>query len=63
MEVASGQDGDVLRGFARIAGVIERAEEVLADPALVEKVVTLGADWRNAPTLAPSRPDLLGLVA
>jgi 2-polyprenyl-6-methoxyphenol hydroxylase-like FAD-dependent oxidoreductase len=63
MEVASGQDGDVLRGFARIAGVIERAEEVLADPALVEKVVTLGADWRSAPTLAPSRPDLLGLVA
>jgi hypothetical protein len=53
----------VLRGFARIAGVIERAEEVLADPGLVEKVVTLGADWRNAPSLAPSRSDLLGLVA
>ncbi len=63
MEVASGQDGDVLRAFARIAGVIERAEEVFADPALVEKVVTLGADWRNAPSLAPSRSDLVALVA
>jgi hypothetical protein len=63
MEVASGQDGDVLRGFARIAGVISRAEEVFADPALVEKVVNLGADWRNAPSLAPTRAALLELVA
>ena len=63
LEVATGQDGEVLRAFARIAGVIQRAEEVFADPALVEKVVTLGADWRKAPSLGPSRPDLLGLVA
>jgi 2-polyprenyl-6-methoxyphenol hydroxylase-like FAD-dependent oxidoreductase len=63
LEVAAGQDGDVLRAFARIAGVIEPAQAVFADPALVEKVVTLGADWRNAPSLAPSRSDLLGLVA
>ncbi|HZB73055.1 MAG TPA: hypothetical protein VE395_13010, partial [Acidimicrobiales bacterium] len=63
MEVASGQDGDVLRAFARIAGVIDRAEEVFADPALVEKVVTLGADWRSAPSLAPSRSELVALVA
>jgi hypothetical protein len=63
MEVASGQDGDVLRAFARIAGVIERAEKVFADPALVEKVVALGADWRDAPPLGPSRSQLLELVA
>jgi hypothetical protein len=36
---------------------------VFADPALVEKVVALGADWRNAPSLGPSRSDLLELVA
>jgi 2-polyprenyl-6-methoxyphenol hydroxylase-like FAD-dependent oxidoreductase len=63
MEVASGQDGDVLRAFARIAGVIQLAGDVMADASIVEKVVTLGADWRNAPSLAPSRAELLGLVA
>ena len=63
LEVALGQDGDALRAFARIAGVIERAEVVFADPALAEKVVALGADWRDAPSLAPSRSDLLELVA
>jgi hypothetical protein len=36
---------------------------VLADPALAEKVVALGADWRSAPSLAPSRSDLLAAVA
>jgi flavin-dependent dehydrogenase len=63
MEVASGQDGDVLRAFARIAGVIQLAGDVMADASIVEKVVSLGADWRNAPSLAPSRAELLGLVA
>jgi flavin-dependent dehydrogenase len=63
MEVASGQDGEVLRAFARIAGVLESAEEVFADPAIVEKVITLGSDWRNAPSLAPPRQQLLDLVA
>ena len=63
MEVAVSQDGDVLRAYVRIAGVIERAEEVFADPALVEKVVALGGDWRNAASLAPSRSDLVALVA
>jgi len=63
MEVASGQDGDVLRAFARVAGVIELAGDVLADASIVEKVITLGSDWRNAPALGPARSDLLELVA
>ena len=61
--MAAGQDGDVLRAFVRIAGVIEPAEQVFADQALVEKVVALGGDWRDAPSLAPTRTELLGLVA
>jgi 2-polyprenyl-6-methoxyphenol hydroxylase-like FAD-dependent oxidoreductase len=63
VEVASNQDGDVLRAFIRVAGLIDRAEEVLADPAVLEKVVALGAGWRDAPSLAPSRDELLVVVA
>jgi 2-polyprenyl-6-methoxyphenol hydroxylase-like FAD-dependent oxidoreductase len=63
VEVAASQDPDVLRAFIRIAGLLTPAAEVLADPAVLDKVITAGAGWRDAPSLAPSRDDLLGLVA
>src|SRR5918997_728293 len=63
LEMASTHDGDVLRAYVRIRGVISPADEVLADPALVEKVRDLGAGWREAPVLAPTRAELLELVA
>ena len=62
MEVAAGRDPEVLRGALRIANLITLAEEVFADPAFAEKVATLGADWRDAPILAPSRDELVALA-
>jgi hypothetical protein len=63
LDTASMHDGDLLRASVRIRGVISPAGEVLADPALVEKVRDLGAGWREAPVLAPTRAELLELVA
>jgi 2-polyprenyl-6-methoxyphenol hydroxylase-like FAD-dependent oxidoreductase len=63
LEMAAMQDGDVLRAYVRIRGVITPADEVLADPALVEKVQALGAGWREAPVLGPARAELLEIVA
>jgi hypothetical protein len=60
---ASGQDGDVLRGFLRIASVITTADELFAEPGMFERVVELGAGWRDAPMIGPDRDELLKLVA
>jgi 2-polyprenyl-6-methoxyphenol hydroxylase-like FAD-dependent oxidoreductase len=59
---AASQDPDVLRGMLRVAGVLALPDDVLADPALSEKVASLGAGWRDAEVLAPSRAELLELV-
>jgi len=63
MAHASGQDADVLRAMLRVAGVLNTAGEVLADAELFEKIVALGAGWRDAPSFAPSREELLAVVA
>jgi 2-polyprenyl-6-methoxyphenol hydroxylase-like FAD-dependent oxidoreductase len=60
---ASGQDPDCLRALLSIFGLLRSAEEVFADTALMEKVLTLGAGWRRAPRLGPSRSELLSMVA
>jgi 2-polyprenyl-6-methoxyphenol hydroxylase-like FAD-dependent oxidoreductase len=54
--------GDCLRAVAGIGSVLDLPEEVLADPALAEKVVTLGADWRNDEIAGPSRDELVKLA-
>lgn len=59
---AANQDGDVLRGMVRILGVIDLPEDVLSDAALLEKVITLGANWRDAETLGPSRDELVAMA-
>ncbi|HLM97504.1 MAG TPA: hypothetical protein VK283_14395 [Acidimicrobiales bacterium] len=60
---ASSQDPDCLRALLSVFGLLRRADEVFADAALLEKVLTLGAGWRNAPRLGPSRSELLSIVA
>jgi hypothetical protein len=62
LKFAAGQDPDCLRGFASIAGLLRSADEVFADPVVFEKVVTVGAAWRDAPMLGPSRDELLALA-
>ena len=37
-------------------------DEVFADPALFDKVLTLGAGWRDAPSLGPDRAEIVSIV-
>ncbi len=60
---ASSQDPDCLRALLSVFGMLRTADEVLADDAVLEKVLTLGAGWRDAPRLGPSRSELLSIVA
>ncbi|HTZ07799.1 MAG TPA: hypothetical protein VMB72_01935, partial [Acidimicrobiales bacterium] len=60
---ASGQDPDCLRAVLAIGSLVALPSEVLAEPGLLDKVVGLGASWRDAPAFGPSRQDLLATVA
>ncbi len=60
---AAGQDPDCFRALLSIAGMLATPEEALARPGLFEKTIELGADWRQAPALGPSRDELLSVLA
>jgi flavin-dependent dehydrogenase len=59
---AAGQDPDLFRRFLRIVGVLACPDEVLADPGVLDKVIELGANWRDDPVFAPTREELLAIV-
>jgi hypothetical protein len=58
----TGKDPELLRAFMEVASVFRTGPEVLSDPALFEKVITLGAGWRDERLPGPSRDELLALV-
>jgi len=60
---AAFKDPDCLRGFISVAMVLSRASDVTARPGLLDKVTALGAGWRDEPIPAPSRAELLSIVA
>jgi 2-polyprenyl-6-methoxyphenol hydroxylase-like FAD-dependent oxidoreductase len=60
---AAFKDPDCLRGFVSVAMVLSRAADVLARPGLFDKVIALGAGWRDEPVPAPRRAELLSIVA
>jgi hypothetical protein len=60
---AAGQDPDCFRAAFSIQGLVRPPEEVFADAALFEKTLTLGAGWRDAPPLGPSRGELVSIVS
>jgi 2-polyprenyl-6-methoxyphenol hydroxylase-like FAD-dependent oxidoreductase len=60
---ASGQDPDCLRAFLDIALVLRTPGEVFAQPGLRDKALQLGAGWREAPTLGPTREQLVTLAS
>lgn len=62
VEKASMLDGDVLRAFARVASVQELPEQALAEPGLLDKVVTLGAGWEGDVPPGPGRDELVAIV-
>jgi len=59
---AAFKDPDCLRGFVNVAMVLSRGADVMARPGLLDKIIALGADWRDEPILAPSRGELLSIV-
>jgi 2-polyprenyl-6-methoxyphenol hydroxylase-like FAD-dependent oxidoreductase len=63
MEHASLQDPDILRGVVRIAGLLASPDEVLGAPGFLDRVVELGAGWRDAPGAGPDRAELLATLA
>jgi 2-polyprenyl-6-methoxyphenol hydroxylase-like FAD-dependent oxidoreductase len=63
MAMAAGQDPDCFRALLSVAGVLKTPEEALAVPGVFEKVIALGADWRETPVLGPSRDELLATVS
>jgi 2-polyprenyl-6-methoxyphenol hydroxylase-like FAD-dependent oxidoreductase len=63
LAAAAVKDPDCLRAFVTVAMVLSRPADVLAGPGLVDKVKVLGGGWRDEPVPAPSRAELLSIVA
>jgi 2-polyprenyl-6-methoxyphenol hydroxylase-like FAD-dependent oxidoreductase len=63
LATAAFKDPDCLRGYITITMMLGRAADVLARPGLLGKVTALGAGWRDEPLPAPSRDQLLSIVA
>src|SRR5581483_2760537 len=59
---AAMQDADVFRGFLGVVGLLALPDEVLAQPGMFDKVVSLGRGWRDAPVVGPTRDELVKLV-
>jgi 2-polyprenyl-6-methoxyphenol hydroxylase-like FAD-dependent oxidoreductase len=55
-------DGDLFRSLISIIALLKTEQEVFGDPAIVEKITTLGAGWQDAPTMGPQREQLLEIA-
>jgi len=62
LQYAAGQDPECLRAFVSIVSVLGTPDEVLARPGLLDKVLSAGADWREAERLGPSRSELVSIA-
>lgn len=60
---ASGMDGDCLRATLSIAGVYKTVDEVYLEPGMSEKVMELGGDHADGPSLGPNREELVAIVS
>ncbi len=56
------KDPDLLRLFMRAAFVLDPLEEALKAPGVSERILELGADWREVPVPAPPREELVALA-
>jgi len=59
---AGSKDPEIFRALLETLGVLSYQDEVMARPGMAEKVRELGANWRDEPTLAPTRDELLAIV-
>ena len=63
LQVAIGQDPECVRAFLDTRLVLQTPQEVFDRPGLRDKVLELGSGWRGAPTLGPTREQLLALAS
>jgi 2-polyprenyl-6-methoxyphenol hydroxylase-like FAD-dependent oxidoreductase len=56
------KDPDLLRAFFRAAFVLDPLDEALAAPGMSERVMELGADWREESVPAPPREELVAIA-
>ena len=59
---ASSKAPDTFRAAMKIVGMLETAEEMLAEPGIFERIVELGGNWRDEVPVGPSRAELLAAV-
>jgi len=59
---AAGQDPDCLRALLRLAGVQQIPGDALAAEGVFDKAIALGAGWRDAPPLGPTRDELVAMA-
>lgn len=60
---AAGKDPECLRALLAIISVLDLPETALGDEALLERVIALGAGWRDEPPPGLTRAELLTTVA
>ena len=60
---AAPRDPDVLRAYTAVAAMVAMPEEVLAEPGLLEKVISLGSTAPRYPAPGPGRAGLLAALA
>jgi flavin-dependent dehydrogenase len=62
LEAGATADPDLLRGVLQVASVLATGEQVLSEPGMAEKAVTVGGPLRNEPAPGPTRPQLLAAL-
>jgi 2-polyprenyl-6-methoxyphenol hydroxylase-like FAD-dependent oxidoreductase len=60
--LAASQDPDCLRALFQIAGVRQLPLEAMAADGVLDKVIALGAGWRDEPLLGPTRDELVAMA-
>ena len=63
MGAAAGKDVELFRSFLDIVGMNALPEQVLSTPGLFERVIELGADWREQVLPGLNREQLLAAIA
>ena len=62
LAAAGSKDPELFRAFLETVGVLSYMDEVMARPGMADKVRELGGNWRDEPTFAPTREELLAIV-
>jgi 2-polyprenyl-6-methoxyphenol hydroxylase-like FAD-dependent oxidoreductase len=62
LAVAAGEDSECARALFRIAGVQQLPTEALAADGVIDKIIGLGADWRDRAPVGPRRDELVALA-